>query len=57
LLAVQHDPAPDDHALAHEAAPRIEDGADAGAGDRGLEVIHGELACCRETTAWGAMLL
>jgi hypothetical protein len=57
LLAVQHDPAPDDHALAHEAAPRIEDGADAGAGDRGLEVIHGEVACCWETTAWGAMFL
>lgn len=53
-LAARQDPAPDDHALAHEGVPRVEDGAHAGAGDRWLEVIHGELARCRDSGGGGA---
>lgn len=42
LLAACDDPAADYHMLAHAGVPRVKDGADACAGDRGLQVIHGE---------------
>ncbi|KAL6650887.1 hypothetical protein ACP70R_009812 [Stipagrostis hirtigluma subsp. patula] len=49
LDASRHDPAADDHALADEGIPGVQDGADAGVGDGGLDVVHGAPArsgCC-----------